>query len=369
MKHKIYIIFLLFLGCKTTMNVPAPSIDARIMATELSEAQVQAITDVLAGFPNESELSMAVVKGDHTVFYGIKRQNDTLRKTVNHQSVFEVGSITKVFTTHLLLNAMNEGLIDNLEEPIQKYCPYQIKGDPEITFKQLANHTSGVPNNISTSIFKANRSNPYKNWDEEPLEKYLKEDFEMNSTPGEKYLYSNVGMAILANTVCELRSDTYENLLQKEIFMPLQMTSTTTNRQSVQNLLVKGYNWKGKATENWDFAAFEGAGAVLSTTEDLSLYLRWNFEALKSNLALMSRPTKRTVKNYEVALGWHIVNGYTTQPFLWHNGGTGGYKSSMGINLSNNTGVVILSNISGANNPKKGLIDKLCFTLMQTIEE
>lgn len=369
MSAKIWMIFLLFLGCKTTMNVPVPVVEDGGTATELTTAQEKAIIDVLSEFPNGSEISVAIVKGDNSIFYGLKRQNDTIRTIVNSQSVFEVGSITKVFTTHLLLNAMQEGLIKNLEEPIQEYCPYKIKGNPRITFMQLANHTSGLPNNISVSIFNTNRSNPYKSWDEEKLGKYLKEEVKIESIPGEKYAYSNVGMAVLANTICNLRSEKYEALLRKEIFKPLQMTSSTTKRESVQGLLVSGYNWKGKATENWDLAAFEGAGALLSTTEDLSSYIKWNFEALKSNLALMSRQTINVKKDLKLALGWYIVEGYTIEPFLWHNGGTGGYKSSMGINLSNNTGVVILTNIGATNNPKKGLIDKLCYNLMGAMEE
>ena len=369
MKYNICLLVILFLGCKTTSEVVSPEIDENIMITDLSKEQVDVITEVLSKFPNESEIAIAIVNNDKTTFYGLKRQNDIIRKTINHQSVFEVGSISKVFTTHLLLNAINDGLIENLESLIQDYSSFTIRGNPQITFKQLANHTSGLPNNISTSIFNTNRSNPYKKWDEEKFNKFLKEDIEITSIPGEKYIYSNVGMAVLANTISRLKSEKYELLLQNEIFKPLQMTSSTTNRENVQDLLVQGYNWKGKETENWDLAAFEGAGAVLSTSEDLSLYLKWCFAALKTELNIMSQPTISIDDKFAVSLGWHIVKGYTTEPFLWHNGGTGGYKSSMGVNLSNNTGIVILTNIGATNNPQKGMIDKLCYRLIKTIEE
>ena len=112
----------------------------------------------------------------------------------------------------------------------------------------------------------------------------------------------------------------------------------------------------------------EGAGAILSSVQDLSKYLNWNFTALNSSLLPMRQKTHTINDDMEIALGWHIIKNKSAQPYLWHNGGTGGYKSSMGINLSNNSGVIILSNIGATNNPQKGPIDKLCFDLMKTIE-
>lgn len=368
MKYYIIIFFLLLFGCKTIINVPTLAINEGITASNLSKEQLQAITNVISEFPNESELSIAILRDGQTTFLGVKRQNDSIKSIMNHQSVFEIGSITKVFTTHLLINTLNDGLIETIDASIQPHSPYAIKGHPQITFMHLANHTSGIPNNISASIFSLNRSNPYKNWQEEKLEKYLKEDIEIVSPPGEKYIYSNVGMAVLANTICKVKSATYETLLQEEIFMPLNMTKTTTKRKAVENSLVKGLNWKGKLAENWDLAAFKGTGAVLSSAEDLSFYIDWSFRALKAELVLMSKPTMNNNRELDVALGWHLKKGITNSPFLWHNGGTGGYKSSIAINLSNNTGVVVLTNFGAVNNPKSRLVDQLCYKLMKTVD-
>ena len=369
MKHLVYLLILLLLGCRSTLKVVSSVKDNSVMQTELSPAQIQAITDALSEFPNESEMSVALVTQNSTLFYGLKKQHDTIKAVDNSRSVFEIGSITKVFTTHLLLNAVADGVISHLDAPIQAYSPFPIKGDPPITFKQLANHTSGLPGSISMSVFSANRANPYQSWHEDKLKKYLEKEVELESTPGDQYTYSNVGMAVLANTLGHLRSSTYEAQLQEEIFEPLQMTHSTSQRRAIRNKLVPGYNWKGKATDNWDLAAFEGAGAVLSTTEDLSHYLNWSMEALESQLSEMSHASIQVDEHLAVALGWHVIKGYTSEPFLWHNGGTGGYKSSMGINLANHTGVVILTNIGATGNPKKGMIDQLCYALMQTMDD
>ena len=369
MRYVVSITFLLLISCSTTQEIAPAVLDVELAEVDVTSEQLQLIANTLSQFPNEAEMAVAILKGEETVFLGLKRQNDAIRQVSNAKSVFEIGSITKVFTTQLLLHAYQDQLIANLNEPIQAYLPYRIKGNPDITFKQLANHTAGLPSSISASVFTTKSSNPYRDWDDERFSRYLEEKVNLNSSPGDQYRYSNVGMALLANTICHLRKTTYESLLQEEIFAPLRMASTTTNRSLVQNKLVQAYNWKGEETDNWDLAAIAGAGAVLSTAEDLSRYLEWSFVALNNELALMSQSSKSIDDVLEIALGWHMIKGYTSSPFLWHNGGTGGYKSSMGINLSNRTGVVILSNIGATNNPKRGLVDMLSYQLMQTLDE
>ena len=365
-RQSLVTIFCLLLGYDAVTQITSAN---KILSKQgLSKAQKQAIQDVLTRFPNESQMSIAIIEGDQSAFYGLKKQNDTLAIVDNAKSVFEIGSITKVFTTHLLINAINDGLIESIDEPIETFCPYKIKGDPNITFKHLVNHTSGLPGNISASIFTTKPSNPYKNWDEEKLSKYLRQEVAILSRPGEQYRYSNVGMAILANMLGQFKQETYEDLLQKDIFLPLKMTSSTTVRADVQGELVQAYNWKGKKTDNWDLASLVGTGGVLSTATDLSRYIQWSFGALANELALMSQSTFKVDQVLEVALGWHLIKGYTKTPLLWHNGGTGGYKSSMALDIVSKSGVVILTNIGATNNPQKGLIDKLCYQLMATTE-
>lgn len=368
-KINLLILILLLAGCSSTRKVKPAFSQFSNEKSSISPAQAEKVAEVLSQFSNESEIAIALLQDGKTTFFGMKRQQDTLIPLENRTHVFEIGSITKVLTTQLLINTLNQGKIPNLDAPIALYAPFPIKGNPEITFKQLANHSSGLLNDIVVSIFGTQRSNPYQKWDREKLRKFLAEDAELEQVPGEKYLYSNIGIAVLAQTICEIQASDYESLVQEEIFRPLKMTHSTTKRADVLEFLVPGQNWKGKPTENWDLAALEGVGAVLSTTEDLSRYLNWGFDAFQRDYQLMAQSTLKINDNLDIALGWHIVKGKTNTPFLWHNGGTGGYKSSMGMNLSNRIGVVILTNIGATNNPKRGLIDQLCFDLMQVIEE
>lgn len=369
MKYLFLILLTICFGCSSMKNVRNAFVDKDIYEVEIEKSQVELIANTLSEFPNYSEISIALIHSNKPVFYGLQRINDSIRITQNSNQVFEIGSITKVFTTQLLINLLEEGKIKSLDESVTPYLDFKIKGNPTITFRQLANHTSGLSGNLSGSIFTTDASNPYKNWNKEKLVEYFSKEVKLNSEPGELYQYSNVGMALLAYTISKIEEKGFESLLQENIFQPLEMSQSTTNRELIQDYLVQGYNWKGKPTVNWEMAEMNGAGAILSSTQDLSKFVLWNFSALKNELKLMSESTKVINDDLEIALGWHIIKNKTSNPFLWHNGGTGGYKSSMAINLYNDTGVIILTNIGATDNPKKGLIDKLCFDLIKTLEK
>ena len=368
--NRIVLVAVLFLGflcsCHPARHIVQAYHHDEGLRGDLTKTQTGIIAGTLSNFPDNSQVAVALIHGGETYFYGLQRQDDTLKKVHNAQSIFEIGSLTKVFTTHLLVNALNDGLIPNLEVRINEFGAPVIPEAPTLTFRQLANHTSGLPGELSGNILNTDPANPYKKWDHHKLTAFL-DGVKPEAEPGTKYIYSNIGMAVLANTICTLHQQSYERLLQEEIFKPIGMSSSTTIRNLTRDRLVSGNNWKGKPTANWDLGALEGAGAILSTAEDLATYLKWNFAALDKQLKPMTESTFTINNDLDIALGWHIVKGKTSKPFLWHNGGTGGYKSSVAINPQTKTAVVILSNIGATNNPKRGLIDNLCFDLMKSL--
>jgi len=369
MKSILIVLLLISLSCSSIKKISPAYVSNNIETNVLSNIQSELITNTINNFPNHSEFAIAVVENDKVKFYGLKRENDTLQKSENAESFFEIGSLTKVFTAHLLLNLINNGQIKSINEPINPYLDFKIKGEPEISFLQLANHTSGLPGDLNVNIFSTDISNPYKNYNKEKFVNFLSEKVELESKPGEKYQYSNVGVALLGYTLRQITSKDYESLLQGEIFKLIGMDNSTSIRNKLNGKLVSGFNWKGKPTPYWDLAEMNGAGAILSNVSELSKYAIWNFNALNKELSAMTKKTFSVTDNTDVSIGWHIIKNKTKKEFLWHNGGTGGFKSSMGINPYNKTSVIVLTNVGATNNPKKGLIDKLCFDLMKSIEK
>ncbi len=145
------------------------------------------------------------------------------------------------------------------------------------------------------------------------------------------------------------------------------MAATTTDRNLVENKLIKGLDYIGKEVPNWDFNILAGAGAILSDVDDLSKFAVAQFDNSNKELAITREMTFSVNDNMNIALGWHIIKTKSGDRWFWHNGGTGGYTSSMAVDTKRKTGIIILSNVSPFSK-EMGNIDNLCFELMKTLK-
>ena len=157
----------------------------------LSHSQIDLITRYVTGFPNKSQLSIAFILNNTVNYVGIEKINNRLLSINNCDSIFEIGSITKLFTSTLLANLIKENVL-NLNDPIETVLPYKLRQSVKdrmlITYKTLANHTSGLPRMPDNYI---------TGYDSALLRIYLQRQLSLNSVPGEKYQYSNLGVGIL----------------------------------------------------------------------------------------------------------------------------------------------------------------------------
>ena len=143
----------------------------------ISKTQLEIIFEKTKYFPNNTELSLAFINGNNVNYYGVKRQNDSIVYINNSQDIFEIGSITKVFTANLLAKAVVENKI-KLDENINDYLRIKINKNTKISFKSLANHTSGLsrmPSNFDDQTDPP--ENPYKHYNQSYLEDYLKKNY------------------------------------------------------------------------------------------------------------------------------------------------------------------------------------------------
>ena len=161
----------------------------------------------------------------------------------------------------------------------------------------------------------------------------------------------------------------YEDLVKQVIFSKYKMQNTFLNAEQADIRLVNGLNKDGRETANWDLSAMVSAGGILSNVEDLVKYGVAHFDESNIELNLLKEKTIKVNEQIDVGLGWHIINSEKSEnKWHWHNGGTGGYTSSMALDIKNKIGLVILSNVS-AFNPFQGNIDQLCFELMMTFKD
>jgi CubicO group peptidase (beta-lactamase class C family) len=145
------------------------------------------------------------------------------------------------------------------------------------------------------------------------------------------------------------------------------MTNSTTKRENVEGLIIKGLDESGNKVPNWDLSVLAGSGAMLSTVEDLSKFALAQFDNTNKELKLTRKKTFTINSISDYGLGWEIINRTSGNIWYKHNGGTGGYSSSLIIDSTNKNGIIILSNVSTYSN-KSRIINDLSFELMKTLD-
>ena len=287
-------------------------------------------------------------KGSQVIGYGRLDKNN--KKEVDGNTVFEIGSITKVFTTLLLAEMAEKGEL-SLEDRIAKFLPDSVKvptkDGKEITLLHLATHTSGLPR-LPTNFFPKDKSNPYADYTADKLYEFLS-GYTLKRDIGEKVEYSNLGGGLLGHLLSLKAGTDYETLVITRICEPLGMNDTRiTLSPELKGRMATGYDDEGKAVKNWDLAVLAGAGALRSTANDLLKFLAANLGLLETGLAQAMQNTQAARRSMElagneIALGWIVRKKFETE-IIWHNGGTGGYRSFIGFRKDKRLGVVVLCN-------------------------
>jgi CubicO group peptidase (beta-lactamase class C family) len=270
-------------------------------------------------------------------------------------TVFEIGSVTKVFTALILAEMVREGAV-KLEDHVALLLPPGVRvpgrGGKEITLEHLATHTSGLPR-VADNLAPADPSNPYADYTLDLLYAFLAHH-ELRRDPGDGFLYSNVGVGLLGHALSLRDGRSYERMLRERICAPLGMGDTVLSLSADQERrLARGHDVDGTPVPGWDIPVLAAAGAIRSTANDMVVFLRANMGLLESPLWPAMRDIQRRRRDAEpgvgIGLAWHIRD----DGILWHNGHTGGYHSFVAIDPSRKAGVVVLANSAA------GIVDRL----------
>jgi CubicO group peptidase (beta-lactamase class C family) len=293
-------------------------------------------------------IAMATLKGASAEFFNYGNTEMDDGKAVSKSTVYEIGSISKVFTCILLAEEVLKGRM-SLDDPISKYLPTDVKvpskNGKEITLKHLATHTSALPR-MPTNFNPADMENPFSDYTTKDLYEFLSTYF-LPRDVGVQYEYSNIGTGLLGHILERHTRKTYEELVVERIAMPLQMMDTKVEfSENMRKNLALGYNEELKDTKNWDIPVLAGAGALRSTTSDMVKFLRANMSDDTSDLHKAMKLTHEVHfesedDNLKIGLGWHYANDNT---IIWHNGGTGGYRAFAGFVPETQEAVVVLTN-------------------------
>jgi CubicO group peptidase (beta-lactamase class C family) len=291
-------------------------------------------------------LSAGVYYHGKNHFYNYGETQAGNKKLPTPHTIYEIGSITKTFTSTLLAVAVGLGKV-NLETKIIKFLPDSVASNStlkDITLKQLANHTSGLPrmpDNWAASVKDANQ--PYANYGVNNMFSYLKH-CKLTGIPGTKYGYSNFGAGLLAVLLERIYHKDYQQLVKQYITGPQRLTETGFRANNL-NTVAQGYNEQDLPVPTWEFGAMAGAGALKSSAFDLLAYSKLQLltpgQSLNSALKLTHQVTFDDGTSI-VGLGWHYVAD--DKNVLQHGGGTGGYRCMICVDPQKQLTVVVLTN-------------------------
>lgn len=270
----------------------------------------------------------------------------------DENTIFEIGSITKVFTAILLADMIERDEVA-LANPIKKFLPENAtaptRGGKSIRLIDLATHRSGLPR-LPSNIRPADPSNPYADYSAERLFAFLS-DHALERNIGAKYEYSNLGFGLLGTLLARRAEMTFDELIAERITSKLAMPDTrAVPTPAMRERLAPGHRGR-TVVSSWDFQAIAGAGALRSSALDMLTFLAANMDLRQTPLAPALKRTHRRRKDagssqMGIGLAWHIL-GRGKREIIWHNGGTGGYRSFTGFVPATKRGIVILTNSQG----------------------
>lgn len=338
--------------------------------TDINQSILDTLSNYALLYPDNTQFSLAIVKNDKVSFVGVLKSNDNLIVINNKDSVFEVGSISKVFTSTILSNLILENEIA-ADDQISSTLPFKLnpleKDASKITFKSLSNHTSGLPSYPSNldSVARLHPLNPYVEYDSLLLKEYLTTELALQTIPNTKYEYSNLGYGLLGYLLELKTGEKYENLLQKFVFEKYKMPCSSSRKSNILNYLVKGHDKKGEVVPNMDFNIHDATGACFSSTRDLSMFVLANFST--DSVLNFQRQKTFSVENNDIdlAFAWHIYRKEETK-WYFHDGRTGGYRSNITMDLEKKNAVILLVNCVYGQSERH--LENISWKLLQSIE-
>lgn len=327
-------------------------------------------------FPDEAEIASQIqpliddgsyvgivvgIVGPHgRKVYGFGKTNRYRGTRPSGDTVFPLASITKTFTGALLADFELRGIV-RLDDSIAKYLPPGVMkpGTPlsRITLLDLATHTSGLPRTPRDP------SRPPDNTLGGPVSVRQMYDFlshyQPSNPPGEVFLYSNIGVALLGHILERASGKPYGRLVQERICRPLGMQSTkVTPTASMLRRMAQGYGRNMNPVKLKKFDAGKSSGGLYSSANDMMDYLAANMGLVDAKIvpALLEaqRPFRQVPgkENAFMGLTWHVKKEGNRE-FVSKNGGLAGYQTFIMFSKTDKIGIVALANSS----PKPRKID------------
>ncbi|HEX8349688.1 MAG TPA: serine hydrolase [Hymenobacter sp.] len=359
-------------------------------ATQLAYSQTSKVTQAAPNAPMDSVvqrlgkefikqparvgLSIGIIKNGQTYFYNFGTTEKGKNQAPTQNTVFEIGSVSKTFTSLLLAHAVIEKKV-NLTDDIRKYmggdyANLAYKGKP-IQLVHLANTTSSLPDNLPDLSGMLQKVNP----DSvgfvavRSLRNYTKQDFykdlhtvRLDTVPGLVPRHSNVATQLLAYILEQVYQTSYDQLIEKYIERPLAMKRETAAEAS---FMASGYNENGSIMPVNSIKAFHAAGGLRYSSADMLKYIKYQLAGTDKALILSHQATWGNINEQAIGFNWNMIKTVDSKRRLFHSGGTFGFASYCDLYPELGFGIILLSNESDRSTQTN--LEKLSETIVEGI--
>lgn len=335
----------------------------------LTAARADAVDDYIRGEMEQRRIpgvALQVIRNGQSVKTGMHGfANLEWKLPVTPETVFEIGSLTKTFTSAGILLLAQEGKL-SVDDRLVSHLPEIPAAWTNVTLRHLLTHTSGIKSYTGLDGFELTGRQTRAQF----IAKLAPQPTEFQ--PGEKYKYSNSGYNLLGHVIEAVSGTNYWAFMTVRIFRPLGMTATTDRdpRNIIPNR-AGGYERTNRVHINRDYDVTDvfAAGAIVSTIGDLA---RWN-AALDSD-ALLSAQSKSLMWTpgrlndgtpITYGLGWRIETAEGRRK-IGHSGSTSGFSASLQRYPDRKLAVIVLTNTDEQIAPRLAdRIASLCEELKQ----
>ena len=276
------------------------------------------------------------------------------------RTIFQIGSVTKVFTAVLLADMAERGEV-HLSDPAASYLPGPAGDGPALA--DLATHTSGLPR-LPRGLLRSallHPRDPYARYPAARLVRDARRALRAGS-PGSPYAYSNFGFGLLGYVLGQAAGTPYGTLVTTRICDPIGLPDTTFEVPGPSRDRKARGHQRGRPVPDWHLGALAGAGGLYSTATDLASFLQACLAAAAGDGPAQDglardcplRPAirvtltaRRPIPGGEIGLAWHHTR-HGDHTIIWHNGMTGGFSAMIAFDPARGLGVAALANTASA---------------------
>ena len=278
-------------------------------------------------------------------------QGEADGRPVDADTLFELGSVSKVFTATLLAEMAERGEL-RVDDPIAGFLPPGVHvpsadaAARPITLADLSSHTSGFPR-MPTRFAPRDPFDPFADYGAPALFAEVGA-LTPARAPGVGFEYSNLGAGLLGELLSRRLGMRYEDVVRARVLEPLALRDThVSTPRTWAERLASGFDAQGAPAAHWRFDALAGAGAWRSSAKDMVKWLAASISPQAVPLGRAMRTTRQPraetdLPDTRIGLGW-LVRQKNGRTLVWHNGGTGGFRTWLGFDEARRLGVVVLS--------------------------